>query len=213
MTSLLRLLLVVALVLPIATAARAQAPAGDGVETKDNATQAKEHFAAGTRAYNLGEFALALSEYKTAYKLNPLPAFLFNIGQCHYALGEYERAIFFYEGFLRESPASEHRTRVEGFIAEARRRQDEKAASAPTTTTTATTPATTSSSTTSAATPVEPTAGPAPVEEAGITDAAWFWPSVAGAAVVVAAATTAIVFVVARPQGTLEHIDATKGSP
>jgi tetratricopeptide (TPR) repeat protein len=35
-----------------------------------------------------------------------LPAFLFNIGQCHRKLGQHEQAIFFYSRYLKANPAS-----------------------------------------------------------------------------------------------------------
>src|SRR4051812_38730431 len=83
--------------------------------------EAKAAFDRATQHYNLGEMDAALTDYKEAYRKAALPAFLFNIGQCYYALGDYERAAFFYEGFLREAPNDEHRAQVEGFLAESKK--------------------------------------------------------------------------------------------
>lgn len=69
---------------------------------EDEATKkAKAFFKAGETDFALGRFQEALDNYSMAYETKPLPAFLFNIGQCHFELANFERAIFFYEQFLR----------------------------------------------------------------------------------------------------------------
>ena len=73
------------------------------------------------RAYNLGRFDEALDAYESAYQQVPLPTLLFNIGQCHRKAGRPERAIFFFEGYLREAEMSEtQRKSVEELIRESR---------------------------------------------------------------------------------------------
>ena len=42
--------------------------------------------------YNVGDFDAALADVTKAYKLRPAPALLFNIGQCHRALHNWEKA-------------------------------------------------------------------------------------------------------------------------
>jgi len=42
------------------------------------------------------DWTTALVDYQAAYDAEPLPAFLFNIGQCHKNLAHYEKAIFFF---------------------------------------------------------------------------------------------------------------------
>jgi tetratricopeptide (TPR) repeat protein len=79
---------------------------------------AKQHFDDAERQYRLGRFEQALAEYAKAYELLPEPAFLFNIGQCHRNLGNYERAVFFYRTYLSELKKPEERARVEALIAE-----------------------------------------------------------------------------------------------
>lgn len=195
-----------------------KAPPADVATTASE--QARVHFDRGTRAYNLGEFPTALAEYRAAYELHPLPAFLFNIGQCHFALGDYEKAVFFYEGFLRESPTSEHRQRVESFIDEARRLDAQHATttaapptapSSPPTATATPTPAPTATKT-SAAPPVAATVADSGDEsgDESVLDAAWFWPAVIGAGVVVVAtgAGVSAVLLSAPPSTTLDVIDA-----
>lgn len=68
--------------------------------------------------YKLGRFAEALDGYTRAYELFPAPALLFNIGQCHRNLGQHERAVFFFRGFLRDNPSSPNRAVVEELIKE-----------------------------------------------------------------------------------------------
>lgn len=72
--------------------------------------------------YKLGRFEEALGAYSHAYELFPAPALLFNIGQCHKNLKNYERAIFFFEGYLREetSPNARTRTLAQELVAESR---------------------------------------------------------------------------------------------
>ncbi len=102
----------------------------------DGQALAREHAQQATIQYNLGKFEEALAEYSKAYELIPLPELLFNIGQCHFQLKNYERAIFFYKGFLRESPDSDvARDRIresQSALDAAREKADRLQASTPT---------------------------------------------------------------------------------
>jgi tetratricopeptide (TPR) repeat protein len=70
--------------------------------TEDEGTKkARVLFKAAETDFSLGRFQEALEGYSMAYEAKPLPGLLFNIGQCHFELANYERAIFFYEQFLR----------------------------------------------------------------------------------------------------------------
>lgn len=75
----------------------------------DAEVMARAKFAEGNLAYDLAEFQKALDAYSEAYRLVPLPGFLFNIAQCHRQLGRPERAGFFYRRYLslsKEEPAN-----------------------------------------------------------------------------------------------------------
>jgi tetratricopeptide (TPR) repeat protein len=75
---------------------------------------ARAKFAEGNIAYDLAEFQKALDAYSEAYRLRPLPGFLFNIAQCHRQLGHPERAAFFYRRYLalsKEEPPNAALTR------------------------------------------------------------------------------------------------------
>jgi tetratricopeptide (TPR) repeat protein len=88
----------------------------------DNKILARQHFEKGQTHYKLGQFEEALSEYSQAYKLAPLAGFLFNIGQCHRRLEDYEQAIFFLKGYLREKPKAKNRALVENLIKDAEKK-------------------------------------------------------------------------------------------
>lgn len=104
--------LVAALLVPQSTAAKA----GDG-----DTQAARRFFRRARKAYTLGQFERALELFKAAYEAKPMPAFLFNLGQCHWQLKNYERAIFFYEGYIREKPDAQNRPLAEELLAESRR--------------------------------------------------------------------------------------------
>jgi tetratricopeptide (TPR) repeat protein len=70
--------------------------------------------------YNLGRFEQAIEGSTRLYELIHHPAFLFNIGQCHRELGRCDRALFFFEGYLREQRAAPNRGLVMELIAECR---------------------------------------------------------------------------------------------
>jgi tetratricopeptide (TPR) repeat protein len=87
----LSLVLALALATPFPAVAEA-APAPE--------EQARSKFSEGNLAYDLGEFDRALKSFSEAYRLKPLPAFLFNIAQCHRQLKNPSRAAFFYRRYL-----------------------------------------------------------------------------------------------------------------
>jgi hypothetical protein len=82
--------------------------------------QARAEFDKAQIQYKVGHFQDALDGYSRAYELFPAPAFLFNIGQCHKNLKNYERAIFFFEGYLREEKNPDKRALAESLLAESK---------------------------------------------------------------------------------------------
>ena len=74
-------------------------------------------------AYDTGEFDQALAHYAEAYRLKPLPGFLFNLAQCHRQLGRHERAAFFYQRFLDLAPEAANADQARDLLREMRRRQ------------------------------------------------------------------------------------------
>ncbi len=70
------------------------------------------------REYNAGDFDLALRDAKRAYEISGLPALLYNLGQCHRALGHWKEALFYYRGYLREQHDAANREEVVGLVQE-----------------------------------------------------------------------------------------------
>jgi tetratricopeptide (TPR) repeat protein len=100
----------------------------------ENESQARRKIADAQKEYDLGEFGRALELYSEAYRLDPIPAFLFNIGQCHRQLGHWERAVFFYRRYLGLSPHASNTAQVEKLIGDCQtlltqeqKRQEEEA--------------------------------------------------------------------------------------
>lgn len=84
---------------------------------EDEATQrAKELFKKAEVHFSVGEFTKALALYKEAFKTKPLPAFLFNIGQCHRNMGRCDKALFFFKQYLIRTPDPPNRADVEKLI-------------------------------------------------------------------------------------------------
>src|SRR5215475_250289 len=98
-----------ALVISVALLAHAQA---------DDTSELKRHFESGSKAFNLGEFKRAVEEYKAAYNIRPDPVFLYNIAQAYRLDGNLQQALFFYKGYLNNSPHAPNRKEVEGRIHE-----------------------------------------------------------------------------------------------
>jgi tetratricopeptide (TPR) repeat protein len=107
---------------------------GTSTAMADEATKkAKVHFKKGNVHAKLGRFKEALAEFSKAYELKPLPAFLFNIGQCHRHLKNYEKAIYFFESYLRDKPQAKNRKfvtkeikTVKKLLAEQRAKEEEQ---------------------------------------------------------------------------------------
>lgn len=210
----------VALVLALSFACLAVA------QPKKNADEqaARTLFADGQKAYDLGEFDRALTLYSDAYKLKPLPGFLFNIGQCHKQLGNFERAAFFFGRFVdnskpeaanvalaKELKADMEKRQAEKVEAE-RKAADEKAAAE----------RAAAEKSKPADAPVAPPLTPAElstlppppppvVEPEPVTKKAWFWVVIGGAVVATAAGVTAGVLL-SQPQ-TVMYVPRTTSLP
>jgi tetratricopeptide (TPR) repeat protein len=88
--------------------------------------QSRKLYEQATESYRAGKFEDALAGYDAAYQLYRAPQFLFNIAQCHFQLQRWDRAIFFFEGYLRELPDAKNRPLVDELMAEARQRRAEQ---------------------------------------------------------------------------------------
>jgi tetratricopeptide (TPR) repeat protein len=108
------LVLVLSQAATVAAAPKRPAPSYDPGQEK----VARAHFDRAEKAFNLRKFDEALGAYQAAYEALPLPAFLFNIAQCHRNLRNREQAVFFYERYLSLAPDAPNRQVVEDLIAE-----------------------------------------------------------------------------------------------
>ncbi|MBI4510066.1 MAG: hypothetical protein HY698_10560 [Deltaproteobacteria bacterium] len=84
----------------------------------DKAQQAKDHYQRGITAYNLGEFDVAVREFKEAYALSSAPGLLFNIAQAYRLKKDYEQALYFYKTYLRLQPDAQNKDDVNARIVE-----------------------------------------------------------------------------------------------
>lgn len=84
--------------------------------TPAEANDAKALIHASIRDFDAGAFEKALHEAEDAYRLDPLPQILFNIGQCQRALKHWERAVFFYGSYLTKVPDAPNRAQVEDLL-------------------------------------------------------------------------------------------------
>ncbi len=84
----------------------------------DDKAAAIEAYTEGARLFDLRRFREALAAFERSYLKFESPALLYNIAQCHKALGEFGEAKNFYETYLRMSPDASDRAEVERTIAE-----------------------------------------------------------------------------------------------
>jgi tetratricopeptide (TPR) repeat protein len=184
----------------------ATAPDGSPIDDRPG----RVFFEQAEEKFNVGRFDEALADYQAAYEVEPLPAFLFNIGQCYRNLGNYERAQFFFRRYVALAPRSPNRAAADRLIAE----MDELAAEqsnetnrAPSTgrlALAAPSPAATGAAGTAVVTPVVQQTRDAPASPP-VYRRAWFW---AGVAVVVAGVVVAgIVMARDDPEASLGAID------
>ncbi|MGQ0505001.1 MAG: hypothetical protein ACT4TC_06740 [Myxococcaceae bacterium] len=88
-------------------------------------SHAKARFNEANKAYDLGQFEIALEAYSQAYRLKALPGLLFNIAQCHRQLGHFERAAFFYRRYLDLEKKPRDEETVRALLAEMEAKQKE----------------------------------------------------------------------------------------
>jgi tetratricopeptide (TPR) repeat protein len=97
-----------------------------GIAGAEDRAAAKKHFERGEKLFALGRFKDALDEYQAAYDAAPIADFLFNMGQCHRNLGDYEAAIFSFRKYLKAMPDADDRAQVEAYIKELEAEQDKR---------------------------------------------------------------------------------------
>src|SRR6476620_10475240 len=100
-----------ALALLAGTVAHAQA-------ADDRAAQAKQHYESGMARFQLEEWDAAIDEWQAGFRIKPVPQFLYNIAQAYRLSKRWEKAISFYQKYLRMDPKAPNRPEVERHIAQ-----------------------------------------------------------------------------------------------
>src|SRR4051812_29388433 len=82
-----------------------------------DAEKARQLFQQGSKYYDLGQFDKAIEAWQQGYDQKPDPGFLYNIAQAYRQKQDAAKAIFFYKGYLRNSPKAHNRAEVDQKIA------------------------------------------------------------------------------------------------
>jgi tetratricopeptide (TPR) repeat protein len=91
--------------------------AATAAQAEDRAA-ARSAYIEGSKHYDLNQFTEALEAFKRAYWNYEDPVILYNIAQCHRALGHKKEAVDFYRSYLRKSSTASNRADVQKLIAE-----------------------------------------------------------------------------------------------
>jgi tetratricopeptide (TPR) repeat protein len=98
----------------------------------EDAEKARQLFQQGSKYYDLAEFDKAIEVWQQGYDQKPDPGFLYNIAQAYRQKQDATKAIFFYKGYLRNSPKAHNRAEVEQKIAALQKQLDSAATAPPT---------------------------------------------------------------------------------
>ncbi|MCK9462433.1 MAG: PEGA domain-containing protein [Proteobacteria bacterium] len=71
---------------------------------------ARQHYLAGQDYYTQGRYEKAIAEFEEAYRLDPRPLLLYNIGQAWEKLGDLVKAVDFLKKYLDADPNNSERT-------------------------------------------------------------------------------------------------------
>src|SRR4051812_16494594 len=170
--------------------------------------EAQRRYEAGMASYHLEEYDKAIEEWEAGYRLKPAPQFLYNIAQAYRLSKRPEKALSFYQKYLKLDPKATNRGEVERHIAaltkivDSQKQAAERPSTQPMPLTsktetqpTTSEPATTTQPTTSAATTTSEPAradltASAPERNKPVYKKGWFWGVVVGGVVVAAGAVT-----------------------
>jgi tetratricopeptide (TPR) repeat protein len=94
------------------------AHAGQKKRTQSAQDEARDLYKQGMTHYELGEFDVAIDEFKRAYALTSAPGLLFNLAQVYRMKKDPEQAVYFYRTYLRLVPDAPNRADVEALLVE-----------------------------------------------------------------------------------------------
>src|SRR4051794_8516957 len=78
--------------------------------------EAQKRYEAGMASYHLEEYDKAIEEWQAGYRLKPAPQFLYNIAQAYRLSKRPEKALGFYQKYLKLAPKASNRVEVERHI-------------------------------------------------------------------------------------------------
>ena len=103
---------------------------GTATAQDDSLNRARAAFDKAQSLYSQGSFAEAAEQFEAAYTARPFAQFLFNIGACYEKLREYDKAVDYYNRYLKEDPETTDRADVEKRI-EVLKKEAERIKAAP----------------------------------------------------------------------------------
>ncbi|MDB4965771.1 MAG: Thiol-disulfide isomerase [Myxococcales bacterium] len=110
----------------VVSPAWAQTPA----PVDDRAQQAKLHYETGMAHFQLEEWDKAIEEWQAGFLIKPVPQFLYNIAQAYRQSKRPEKALGFYQKYLRMEPKASNRAEVERHIAQLNKLIDQQSKTA-----------------------------------------------------------------------------------
>jgi tetratricopeptide (TPR) repeat protein len=82
----------------------------------EDAGKAREHYAVGLRAFDLGKYDEAIAEFEAAYRYKDAPGLLYNIAQAYRLSNRPEEAVRYYRTYLERNPDAANRAEAESKI-------------------------------------------------------------------------------------------------
>jgi tetratricopeptide (TPR) repeat protein len=82
----------------------------------EDADKAREHYSVGLRAFDLGKYDEAISEFEEAYRCKDAPGLLYNIAQAYRLSNRPEEALRYYRTYLERKPDAPNRAEAESKI-------------------------------------------------------------------------------------------------
>jgi tetratricopeptide (TPR) repeat protein len=82
----------------------------------EDADKAREHYSVGLRAFDLGKYDEAISEFEEAYGHKDAPGLLYNIAQAYRLSNRPEEALRYYRTYLERKPDAANRAEAESKI-------------------------------------------------------------------------------------------------
>lgn len=89
-----------------------------GSARADEIELARQHYAQGSKDFDLGLYDKAIQEYMAAYDAKPDPALLYNIAQAHKLAGHPMEAVRFYRTYLSRVPDAPYAEEVRAKVVE-----------------------------------------------------------------------------------------------